>query len=104
MHQPHCETGGLKAGAAFVFVRIRIALRTGLESLWRSGMRPPSIPSGLNRFPSLTFVDLDPIAPGDGTGADEPDPFKSADRSSPRARPAIVQARRPSGSRPYAGR
>lgn len=109
-HQHHCEIGGagtgrsgLKAGAVMAFARIRTALRMGLESLWRFGVRPPSIPSGLNPFPSLTFVEPEPIAPSDMTGAVERDPFPLPDRSLPRARAAVVQARRPSGSRHHAG-
>ena len=85
------------------FAQIGLALRMGLELLWRFGVRPPPIPSGPNQFPSLTFVELELIVPGDETGAIELDPFPLPDPSSPRARPAVVAARRPSGSRPYVG-
>ena len=110
-HQHHRETGGagtggsgLRAGPGMAFAQSGLALRMDLESLWRFGVRPPSIPSGPNPFPSLTFVELEPIVPVAGTGAIELDPCPLPDPSSPRARPAVAAARRPSGSRPYVGR
>ena len=110
-HQHHRETGGagtggsgLKAGAGMVFAQIGLALRMGLESLWRFGVRPPLIPSGPNQFPSLTFVELEPIVPGDGTGAIEFEPFPVA-RSFLAARKACRRGGAPTiGEPPYVGR
>jgi hypothetical protein len=93
----------LKAGAGTALGRIAIAFRIGLGSLWRFGVRPPSVPPGPRQFPGLASVDLESIVRADAADAKEPELFPLPDPSTPRGKPAAAPARRSSGSRLYVG-
>lgn len=99
----HHNPPKLKAGTTLA--RIRVAFRKGLETLWRSGVRPtPKVPTPrCGQFPGLASAEQEFSALQKAGGAAEAEPFASSDPLWPAAELGVVPARRPSASRLYVG-